>query len=116
MFDPDDRKVFIIPGGTDMRKAIDGLSILLEARTSEKAMSGSYFAFCSKTRRIVKILYWQRNGFCLWQKRLSKERFHWPENRAEVLQIQPRELRWLLDGINISKVKAHGEFQFTDLI
>jgi len=109
-------KVFIMPGRTDMRKAIDGLAIQVNARTKENALSGNYFAFCNRGRNIVKILYWDRNGFCLWQKRLSKERFHWPETREEVLQIQPRELRWLLDGLDIGKLKGHGEFSFSNLI
>lgn len=105
-----------MPGVTDMRKSIDGLAIQISARTGEDALSGSWFAFCNRNRSIVKILYWDRNGFCLWQKRLSRERFHWPETREEVFRIQPRELRWLLDGMDIGKVKAHREFHYKDLI
>ena len=56
---------------------------------------------------MIKILYWDRNGFCLWQKRLEKERFPWPETTAEVKEIQIRQLRWLLDGLDLSRTKGH---------
>lgn len=107
MFEGGQRSVFIMPGVTDMRKAIDGLSIYIASATDFDVFSGSYFAFCNRQRNIVKVLYWQKNGFCLWQKRLDKDRFHWPDTKKDVLKIQPEELRWLLEGMDISKVKAH---------
>jgi transposase len=71
-------KVYLAPGYTDMRKAINGLSILVEQLELDP-FSGHLFVFCNRSRKILKILYWDRNGFCLWHKRLEKQRFKWPE-------------------------------------
>ena len=63
-------KVFIALGSTDMRKSIDGLSILVSEKFNLDPFSGHLFVFSNRKQNIVKILYWDRNGFCLWHKRL----------------------------------------------
>ena len=65
---------------------------------------------CNRRRDKLKILYWQRNGFWLWYRRLERGRFHWPRHSAEgaALQISTRELSWLLDGLDIARVEGHG--------
>ena len=100
-------RVYLATGATDMRKAISGLSILVGERLKLDAFSGHLFAFCNYRRTMVKILYWDRNGFCLWQKRLEKERFFWPANAFEVKEIQVHQLRWLLDGLDLSRTQGH---------
>ena len=62
--------------------------------------SANLFLFCSRNRKHLKILYWDRNGFCLWWKRLEKARFPWPKNKEEVRQLTYNELSFLLDGID----------------
>ena len=47
--------------------------------------SAQLFAFRNRRATAVKVLYWERNGFCLWQKRLEKERFHWPRSSPEAV-------------------------------
>ena len=59
-------RVFLAPGDTDMRKAINSLSILVESTLSINPFSGHFFVFCNRSRTILKILYWDRNGFCLY--------------------------------------------------
>ena len=86
-------KVYLAIGNTDMRKAINGLSILVESNMDLDPFSGHLFVFCNRGRNILKILYWDRNGFCLWQKRLEKDRFRWPETEREVLNIGHREMK-----------------------
>ena len=75
-------QVYLALGHTDMRKSINGLSILVEQALDLSPFSGDLFVFCNRQRRIIKILYWDRNGFCLWQKRLEKDRFKWPQSPA----------------------------------
>jgi transposase len=93
-------RIFIQPGFTDMRKQINGLCILVEEVLKEDAMSGHLYMFCNKNRKRLKILYWDRNGFCMWQKRLEQDRFPWPKTGDEVLEIKRGELFMLLDGID----------------
>ena len=59
-------RVYLAVGVTDMRKSINGLSILVQDQLDLDPISGHLFAFCNRRRDIVKVLYWDRNGFCLW--------------------------------------------------
>jgi transposase len=59
----------------------------------------------------IKILYWDRNGFCLWHKRLERDRFCWPNNASEARLLSVRELRWLLDGLSIDQA-AHRALRY----
>ncbi len=107
-------QVFIAPGTTDMRKSINGLSILVADQFELDPFSGSLFAFCNRKRDIVKILYWDHSGFCLWHKRLEKDRFLWPDTEEGVLNIRGRELTWLLDGLSIDQRGAHQRLTYTN--
>lgn len=109
-------KVYIAVGKTDMRKAINGLSILVESRMELDPFSGHIFVFSNKRRNMIKILYWDHNGFCLWQKRLEKHRFTWPESKQEVMQVDQRQLMWLLEGLDISKMQGHGRLLYRSVI
>jgi transposase len=96
-------RVYLAIGSTDMRKAINGLSILVEQYLSKDPFSGDLFVFCNRRRNMIKILYWDKNGFCLWHKRLEEHRFQWPRSAEEVVMIGPRELEWLLDGLDYTR-------------
>ena len=113
---PSHTRVFLALGSTDMRKAINGLSMLVEGAMELDPFSGHLFVFCNRSRTIVKILYWECNGFCLWQKRLEKHRFHWPTRREEVMEIRARELGFLLEGLDIGSVHPHKSLKYTTLI
>jgi len=103
-------------GSTDMRKAINGLSILVEHRLALDPFSGHLFVFCNRRRTVIKVLYWDRNGFCLWQKRLEKHFFKWPQSREQVLQIDTRQLAWLLEGLDIGLPTAHKKLDYATVI
>jgi transposase len=109
-------KVYLAVGTTDMRKSINGLSILVADHMELDPFTGHLFAFCNRKRDIVKILYWDRNGFCLWHKRLEKDRFSWPESPAEVLDLSVRQLNWLLDGLSLEQNSAHQRLNYTAVI
>jgi transposase len=110
---PDQTRIYLAIGSTDMRKSINGLSQLVAENFIIDVFSGRLFAFCNRRRNIIKILFWDRNGFCLWLKRLEKDRFHWPESASEVLDIDSCQLSWLLAGLDIGK--AHKQLSY-DLI
>ena len=99
-------KVYLALGHTDMRKAINGLSIVVEQLELDP-FSGHLFVFCNRR---------ERNGFCLWQKRLEKQRFKWPKTEAEVIEVGQRELRWLLDGLKIVQKTAHRQLAYETVL
>ena len=97
-------QLYIATGATDMRKSINGLSIMVADQLAFNPLSGHLFCCCNRKRDIIKILYWDRNGFCLWHKRLEKERFHWPENEADVIEMGCKS-RPLENTTNLEKVR-----------
>jgi transposase len=111
---PSQTRVYLFLGATDMRKSINGLSIMVEDCLKLDPFSGHLFVFCNRRRNIIKILYWNKNGFCLWQKRLEKDRFKWPGNEAEVFLINWKELGWLVAGLDITT--AHNRLKYETLI
>ena len=108
---PSDTKVYLSLGATDMRKAINGLSVIVSEQMQLDIFSSNLFVFCNRPQTIVKILYWDKNGFCLWQKRLEKDRFKWPKTSDDVMNITNRELSWLIDGLNINQ--AHKPLKYS---
>jgi len=109
-------RVYIATGITDMRKSINGLSILVADQLDLDPLSGHLFAFCNRKRDIIKVLYWDRNGFCLFHKRLEKDRFKWPETAESVLNIHGHELSWLLDGLSVYQHEAHQQLSYESVI
>ena len=105
--------VYIAVGVTDMRKSVNGLSLLVEEHFELDLFSGSLFAFCNRKRNIVKILYWANNGFCIWMKKLEEEIFRWPESEHEVLEISSKALGWLLDGLDL--YHAHRKLSYKNV-
>jgi transposase len=116
MLIPSQTKVYLALGVTDMRKAINGLSILVQDKLLLDPFSGHVFVFCNRGRNRVKILYWDRNGFCLWQKRLEKDRFIWPAFADDAMEIDARRLSWLLEGLDLYRVRAHERLNYTTLV
>lgn len=100
-------QVYLAPGATDMRKSINGLSMLVAEQFELDPFSGHLFCFCNRRRDIVKILLWDRNGFCIYHKRLERDHFQWPQSEQEVISISGQSLSWLLDGLSIEQVDAH---------
>jgi transposase len=106
-------KVYIALGTTDMRKSIDGLSILVSEKLKLDLFSGHLFAFCNRKQNMLKILYWDKSGFCLWHKRLEKNNFKWPRSKEEVMSVGTQELSWLISGLNIHQKEAHKPLKYT---
>lgn len=103
-------RVFIALGPTDMRKSINGLSLIVEEQFELDLFSDSYFVFCNRRRDIVKILYWWENGFCIWMKRLEKDVFRWPESEQDVVEVGQEALGWLLQGLDLQQ--AHSRLPY----
>lgn len=107
-------RVYLAVGATDLRKQIDGLAALVEDVLEQDPFSESLFVFCNRGRDKLKILFWQRNGFWLWYRRLERERFRWPQaaQADAAIEVSARELRWLLDGLDIRQAEGHRKADF----
>ena len=108
-------QVYLATGPTDMRKAMNGLALIVEAELNLNPLDGSLFVFCNRRRNILKVLYYDHNGFCLFMKRLESATFRWPMAPETPLQISKRELGWLLDGLELRQPNAHRENRYKTL-
>ncbi len=93
-------QIYLHPEATDMRKSINGLSLIVQEVMNSEAGNGNLYLFLNGKRNIIKILYWETNGFCLWQKRLEKHKFPWPKTGETSYKINLSELKWLLEGVD----------------
>ncbi|SUD59695.1 IS66 Orf2 family protein [Ectopseudomonas oleovorans] len=99
---------YLYPKPVDFRKSINGLAALVELDIKVEVFNPVLFVFLNRTRSQVKILYWERNGFCLWLKRLEAERFKTkPDAGDEAIELTVDELNWLLDGIDLWRNRPH---------
>jgi transposase len=112
MFAVNPKRVFLAAGSTDMRKSINGLSILVEQALDLDPFAGDLFVFCNRRRNMIKILYWDKNGFALWHKRLEKHRFRWPTGAERVVSLGAKELEWLLAGLDYSHAHEQLRYRF----
>jgi transposase len=100
-------RIFICLGFTDLRRSIDGLSVLVQQVFKHDPFTNSLYIFCGRRRDRIKALYWEKDGFMLLYKRLeSGSKYNWPRNKSELQQITAQQLRWLLEGLAIEQRSA----------
>ena len=101
----------------DFRKQIRGLSVLVQEQLDLDPFSAHLFAFCNRRRDHIKLLFWERNGFVLWQKKLEADRFPWPRDaQVDVIELSGRDLNWLLDGMDVFAMKPHDELSYESVL
>lgn len=109
-------EVYLCREAVDFRKGINGLAALVQEALGHDPFSERLFVFCNRRRDRVKILYWERSGFCLWQKRLERARFHWPRSSTEaVVTLHAQQLNWLLDGYDVMRMKPHARLYYSSV-
>ncbi len=109
--------VWLCRDAVDFRKGINGLSILVEDQLARDPFGGQLFVFINGKRDKIKILYWERSGFCLWQKRLERERFRWPDHLdGDVITLDGQQLNWLLDGYDLAVMRPHRSLAYRTVL
>lgn len=112
-----DIAIYLCRDPVDFRKGINGLSVLVEATLKFDPFSRNLFCFVNKRRSQIKVLYWQRTGFCLWLKRLEEERFKWPFHLdGPVVELDEAQFRWLLDGLDLKHLKPHRSLEYRTVL
>jgi len=109
-------QVYLYREPIDFRKAINGLSVLVEQELGLSPFASALYVFTNRHRNKIKALYWHRNGFCLWQKRLERERFAWPSDTQDAARtISLQEFGWLLEGFDLWKNMPHKTLNFASV-
>jgi transposase len=106
-------KIYIRPGHTDMRKAVNGLTTIVQDTMTLDPFSGTIYIFCSRERKLLKAVWWARTGFWLSQRRLEEEKYPWPKDEGEVRELTAQQLQMLLKGIDF--FKAHKELYYKNV-
>ncbi len=92
----------------DFRKSINGLMVIVEDEMKLSPFNGALFIFCNRRRDKMKALYWDETGFCLWYKRLEKDKFKWPrKSNNSLINLSEQQWNWLLSGLDVSKMQGH---------
>jgi transposase len=106
-------EVYLYRDPIDFRKAINALSVLVEQELGLSPSASALYVFTNRGRNRIKALYWHRNGFCLWQKRLERDKFAWPLEANSLTQsISLQEFGWLLEGFDLAKNRPHKTLHF----
>ena len=109
-------RVYLHREYVDFRKAVNGLSLIVEQERSLNPYDASLYVFCNRSRDKLKILHWDKTGFVLWYKRLEKDKFKWPTNEVgAVIQLSEQSLHWLLSGLPIRPLEPHKPLNYHPL-
>ena len=109
-----DTKIYLACGYTDLRRQIDGLATVVATQFQLDPSQNALFLFCGRRCDRIKGLLWEDDGFLLLYKRLEGGVFQWPRSTNELLALDQKQFRWLLEGLTISPkkqiVKTHRKF------
>jgi len=97
---PSGARVWLAAGHTDMRKGFDGLALVVQEQLKHNPHGGHLFIFRGRRGDLVKVIWHDGQGLCLFAKRLERGRFVWPRTEGEAVTITPAQLGYLLEGID----------------
>ena len=103
-------QVFLCTVPCDMRRSFDGLSMMAEHIVRANPLSGHLFVYCNRRTDRLKILYWDRDGWAIWYKRLEAGTFQYPFSESGRKEIAAWELGVLLEGIDLKAGKRRKRF------
>jgi transposase len=103
-------RIWLYVPPTDLRKSFDGLAALVRSKLLEDPLSGQLFAFLNRRRTQIKILYFDRSGYCVWAKRLEQGRFHSDVTGGDKQRLRSHELQLILEGIDTRAVRRFKRF------
>jgi len=101
---PAGTRIWIVAGITDMRRGFVGLSGMVQTALQENAFSGQVYIFRGRRGDLIKVLWFDGDGLCLFAKRLERGRFIWPQVTDGTVLLTPAQLSMLLEGIDWRRV------------
>lgn len=109
-------RIYVATAPTDMRKSFDGLSAAVTHIIGEDPTSGHLFVFRNRRGDQIRVLFWDRTGYCIIAKRLAQGRFHLPAPAspdARHIEVEAAELGLLLEGIDLSDAQRRKRFRLS---
>jgi transposase len=97
---PAGTRIWLAAGATDMRKGFDSLAVQAQTVLGQDPFSGHVFCFRGRRGDLIKLLWWDGDGLCLFAKRLEQGRFVWPRAEQGIAVLTPAQLSMLLEGID----------------
>jgi transposase len=97
---PNNTKIWIAAGVTDLRRGFMGLSALVQSKLEQNPLSGQVFIFRGRRGDLVKLIWFDGDGLCLFAKRLERGRFIWPQATEGTVCLTRAQLAMLLEGID----------------
>ena len=97
---PSGAQVWLAAGITDMRRGLTGLSALVQTALSDNPYGGHVFVFRGRRGDLIKVLWWDGDGLCLFAKRLERGKFVWPRAENGTVALTRAQLSMLLEGID----------------
>ncbi len=112
---PVNYQIYLFKIPQDMRKSFDGLLGLVQTDSSLKPFSGCYFVFLNKRKDKMKVLFWEKGGFCLFFKRLEQGVFKLPDKGLDVpvLEVDSLILQMIIEGVEITNLKRHKRYNIS---
>src|SRR6266852_6230494 len=105
---PAGTRIWIAAGVTYLRRGFTGLSGMVQTALQENPFSGHVFVFRGRRGDLIKMLWWDGDGLCLFAKRLERGRFIWPQATSGTVALTPAQLSMLLEGIDWRRpVRSH---------
>lgn len=97
---PAGTRIWIVAGMTDLRRGFVGLSAMVQTALKENPFSGQVFVFRGRRGDLIKLLWFDGDGLCLFAKRLERGRFVWPKAETGTVSLTRAQLSMLLEGID----------------
>jgi len=97
---PAGTRIWIVAGVTDLRRGFVGLSGVVQTALQENPFSGQVFLLRGRRGDLIKVLWFDGDGLCLFAKRLERGRFIWPQATSGTVSLTPAQLSMLLEGID----------------
>ena len=106
---PSGTRVWLAAGMTDMRRGFDGLASIAQEKLGADCFGGHVFVFRGRRGDLVKLLWWDGDGLCLFAKRLERGRFIWPQASEGSAHLSGAQLSMLLEGIDWRRPSRTGQ-------
>lgn len=104
-------RIWLYTQPADMRNSYNGLTVLVKQKLQEDPLSGQLFVFINRKRTQMKVLYFNRTGYCIWAKRLEQGLFHFNSRTAEKTLLSWTDLKLIIEGIDMTSIRQFKRYK-----